>query len=139
MIPLFLSYATDTYGTPTTDPRIYASGTCTANRIVNATIGCEGNAASCSAYYRDTCELSKNAVVADLFMSIVIAILMALGKIPEKELLEQLDEAVQTLQDYSIVVNNPPANANNPDEWKEFFSRFGTVRLVTIAKRNAAL
>ena len=31
------------------------------------------------------------------------------------------DEDEQTAQDYSIVINNPPGDAVNPLEWKEFF------------------
>jgi hypothetical protein len=45
----------------------------------------------------------------------------------------------QTLQDYSVVVKNPPKDADNPDEWYEFFSKFGNVRLVTVLKENASL
>lgn len=36
------------------------------------------------------------------------------------------DEQEQTAQDYSIEISNPPADATEPEEWKEFFeSRFG--------------
>lgn len=36
------------------------------------------------------------------------------------------DEQEQTAQDYSIEIFNPPADATEPEEWKEFFeSRFG--------------
>eukprot|EP00536_Pseudo-nitzschia_multiseries_P002604 jgi/Psemu1/294887/fgenesh1_pm.35_\ len=31
------------------------------------------------------------------------------------------DEDEQTAQDYSIVITNPPTNAHNPDEWRNFF------------------
>ena len=31
------------------------------------------------------------------------------------------DEDEETAQDYSIVIQNPPRNAKNPDEWKAFF------------------
>lgn len=138
LIPMFISYAADIYGSSSNDPRLYASGSCTVSRTVTATIGCAGTA-TCSAQFRDHCALSRNAVVADIGMSLVIALLMLLGKFPENELLEQLDEAVQTLQDYSVVVNNPPPDAINPDDWRDFFSRFGTVRLITVAKNNMPL
>ncbi|KAL9181404.1 hypothetical protein ACHAXT_010209 [Thalassiosira profunda] len=36
------------------------------------------------------------------------------------------DEQHQTAQDYSIEISNPPGDATEPEEWKEFFeSRFG--------------
>lgn len=34
------------------------------------------------------------------------------------------DEEEQTAQDYSIIIKNPPFDANDPEEWKEFFSHF---------------
>ena len=38
----------------------------------------------------------------------------------------QFDEQEQTAQDYSIEVWNPPGDATEPEEWKDFFeSRFG--------------
>ena len=36
------------------------------------------------------------------------------------------DEAGQTASDYSIRIENPPTDANSPEEWKTFFSQFGT-------------
>ena len=36
------------------------------------------------------------------------------------------DEAAQTASDYSIRIENPPGDATDPDEWKAFFSQFGT-------------
>jgi hypothetical protein len=35
----------------------------------------------------------------------------------------KFDEDQQTAQDYSIVIKNPPPDAWDPDEWKEFFER----------------
>ena len=33
----------------------------------------------------------------------------------------QMDEDEQTAQDYSIVINNPPPDATNPEEWRDYF------------------
>ena len=33
----------------------------------------------------------------------------------------KFDEDEQTTQDYSIIINNPPGDAKDPKEWKEFF------------------
>lgn len=43
-----------------------------------------------------------------------------------------------TTTDYSIVVENPPPDAYDPDEWQSFFSQFGDkkVTCVTIALNN---
>ncbi len=50
-----------------------------------------------------------------------------------------LDDDIQSAQDYSLVVENPPADASDPDEWYDFFSRFGVVRYVTVNRENTAL
>lgn len=45
----------------------------------------------------------------------------------------------QTPSDYSVEVENPPADACDPEEWKEYFSQFGTVTCVTVAIHNTDL
>ena len=49
------------------------------------------------------------------------------------------DEAEQTAQDYSVMVNDPDADAVDPDEWQKFFSQFGHVAYVTVALTNGKL
>ena len=53
------------------------------------------------------------------------------------------DEDEQTAQDYSIVIRNPPPDATNPEEWKQFFdNKFGPsvhVTCCTVAKDNFLL
>jgi len=51
------------------------------------------------------------------------------------------DEAVQTSQDYSIKIKNPPPNATDPEDWKKFFQqKFDvTVNVCTIVINNAGL
>jgi hypothetical protein len=56
------------------------------------------------------------------------------GKIATKA-----DEAEQTAQDYSLMVNDPDPDATDPDEWKKFFSQFGHVSYVSVAINNATL
>ncbi len=49
------------------------------------------------------------------------------------------DEAVQTAQDYSLLVVDPNPDSSDPDEWYKFFSRFGSVKYVTITIKNSKL
>ncbi|KAL3827557.1 hypothetical protein ACHAXA_002054 [Cyclostephanos tholiformis] len=51
------------------------------------------------------------------------------------------DEQEQTAQDYSIEISNPPADATEPEEWKEFFeSRFaGHLTCCTVTIDNDLL
>lgn len=52
----------------------------------------------------------------------------------------ELDEAVQTTTDYSIGIDNPPADAYDPEEWRDFFSNFGAhVTCCTVAIDNERL
>ena len=46
---------------------------------------------------------------------------------------------MQTTKDYSVMITNPPSNVKNPDEYYNFFKRFGDVVSVTVAKRNGKL
>jgi hypothetical protein len=49
------------------------------------------------------------------------------------------DESVLTAADFSIQVDNPPADAVNAEEWKDFFQQFGDVAYVTVALNNSDL
>ena len=53
----------------------------------------------------------------------------------------QFDEQQQTAQDYSIEIWNPPGDATEPEEWKEFFeTRFGGhMTCCTVTKDNDLL
>ena len=55
----------------------------------------------------------------------------------------RFDEDKVTTSDYSLVVENPPPEALDPDEWKEFFSQFATngdqVTAVTVALNNTEM
>ena len=52
---------------------------------------------------------------------------------------EELDESVQTAQDYAIMVDDPYPDDYDPDAWQAFFSQFGWVTFVTIAFDNGEL
>ena len=51
------------------------------------------------------------------------------------------DEDTTTASDYSIVVRNPPGDAVDPDEWRDFFDTFADTggTLVTVALDNEPL
>ena len=54
---------------------------------------------------------------------------------------QQMDEDEQTAQDYSIVIDNPPEDATDPQEWREYFkSAFDAhVTACTVAVDNDLL
>ena len=57
----------------------------------------------------------------------------------QRNLERRYDESVLTASDFSVQVDNPPHDATNPDEWKEFFQQFGPVAYVTVALDNSNL
>ena len=68
---------------------------------------------------------------------ICIAFIM-LRKATEQEQIK-LDNASLTTTDYAVIVENPPKDARDPDEWKTFFDQFGQVASVTVALDNEEL
>lgn len=76
-----------------------------------------------------------NHLVVMAFLTISI---FALGY-HQKRLEKRYDESVLTAADFSIQVDNPPADAINVDEWKDFFEQFGEVAYITVALNNTKL
>mmetsp|Transcript_15147 Transcript_15147/g.21604 ORF Transcript_15147/g.21604 Transcript_15147/m.21604 type:complete len:400 (-) Transcript_15147:1800-2999(-) len=74
---------------------------------------------------------------------IFVIIATIIWSLYEQRLVTKEDEAIQTTSDYSIQVNNPPGDATNPEEWKDFFDQFAIdgklVTLCTIAIDNYEL
>lgn len=76
------------------------------------------------------------ALVSLLFMCISIYIMGRVSRLREVH----YDEKQQTTSDYSLEVENPPLDADDPEEWKDFFSQFDdshvTFCTVTIDNEN---
>lgn len=104
---------------------------CSNTIYVNATIGCDNNQDSCQVMYRPTCDIPAINIKMDLTMSLALAFLILSSVFIESKVSEELDEAIQSTQDYSIVVNDPDPDAVDPDEWFDFFKQYGIVRYVT--------
>jgi len=100
---------------------------------------------------KHTCNFSEQLGVIDLigvFIFVAAAIYMGYN---HQNLANEIDEAVQTSQDYSVVVQDPGDDDRNPDEWKEFFQKHlpvtdngeqlykDDVVAVTIAVKNGKL
>jgi len=77
------------------------------------------------------------ALVSLLFMCISIYIMGWVSRRREVH----FDERQQTTSDYSLEVENPPLDAKDPEEWREFFSQFDDthVTFCTIALDNEDL
>ena len=140
LIAAILAYSASDYGmTSSLHPLVRLSAACESLVNVTVTTNCANNATECIAQLRPDCELPYNAAMADLCMSVFILAAVLLSKVFENSIIEELDEAVQTAQDYSVCVNDPDEDADDPDEWYEFFSQFGEVVYITVTRRNLAL
>jgi hypothetical protein len=87
-----------------------------------------GSSNYCQIEIRQNCNLPEYSGKIDYIMCIFFAAALITTKVLEVLVKNRLDEAIQTTQDYSIVVNDPDPDAADPDEWMQFFSRFGEVR-----------
>jgi len=119
------------------------SAECTSHIIVNASsFKTTGNLTMLVpvglAEFRD-CRLPKYTALLDIIVCLFLSCVCYALKYLEKKLVLELDEAVQTSQDYGIVVENPNEDSEDPDEWYEFFSKFGVVRYVSVVRKNADL
>jgi len=81
-----------------------------------------------------TCNLRAFFGYTDFVMMIFVsAALLIMGKIQNKEA-EALDEAEQTAQDYSVVINDPNPEKVDPDYYKDWFEeRFGKGSVFSVA------
>eukprot|EP00937_MAST-01D_sp_MAST-1D-sp2_P005576 g5576.t1 len=67
------------------------------------------------------CRLTWNTGIVDLVnFGFLIVCILAYGRFQER-MVTSLDEQQQTAQDYSVVVHDPPADARDPDRWRDFF------------------
>lgn len=111
---------------------------CNSVQIV-ATSLCPLNSNNCSATLRTDCPLTNTMIVTDMALCLFLLLLIPLSKIIDQYIIERLDKSVQTAADYTIEVFDPNPDANDPDEWMQYFSRFGEVKYVTVAKCNRIL
>jgi len=80
-------------------------------------------------------------IVNIVTLCFVLLAMITLGFILRRKSVE-FDESMQTASDYSIVVKNPPSDARDVDEWKNFFESIREdihVSLCTISLNNEEL
>eukprot|EP00612_Vaucheria_litorea_P002943 CAMPEP_0171461546 /NCGR_PEP_ID=MMETSP0945-20130129/5949_1 /TAXON_ID=109269 /ORGANISM="Vaucheria litorea, Strain CCMP2940" /LENGTH=594 /DNA_ID=CAMNT_0011987911 /DNA_START=321 /DNA_END=2102 /DNA_ORIENTATION=+ len=106
---------------------------------VTATSNCPNSATTCDATYATACELDIKLGIFDLFgIFLLFVYCISIGWYQEKQQ-RIVDESIQTSQDYAITVLDPGPNDDDPKEWQEFFSQFGEVSYITIARGNSKL
>jgi hypothetical protein len=93
----------------------------------------KGSAAGIDATYK------FEAVIPDCVACLMMVIFCLSFRYYRKKMVTAIDLQQQTAQDYSVRVHNPPRDADNADEWHEFFKQFGDVVNITICKNNGSL
>lgn len=139
LTPIMQYYNSNSYGSGTQGTILSASSVCASNQTLTATVGCGNNETTCLVNYRPDCELQYTAILSDLAMSVIFCGALLVSRFAENQIIEELDEAVQTASDYSVQVTDPPKDADDPDEWYEYFSRFGQVRYITVFRNNEVM
>jgi hypothetical protein len=85
------------------------------------------------------CEITNGVgLVAFISLLFICVAILALQRTTESQLIK-LDNASLTTTDYAVEVRNPPKDARDPDEWKQFFDQFGHVASITVALDNEEL
>lgn len=134
MVPAIHQYASNFKGS-VNDVRLLGSATCESPIPVNATCADDE---ICLAARRENCPLYQTSIICDIVMSLLLLAIFYLNMFVEK-VDDRLDEVIQTSQDYSVVVRDPPPKTHKPDDYFEFFKRFGRVKYVTVTKKNKYL
>ena len=140
LIPSMISYyeRNKDLHTPT-NSLLLISGFCQPSIEVNATYGCPNGESICAAMYRPNCELPSRAGILDLTFCFFLIGAIVINRFAEDYIEKRLDEEIQTAQDYTIEVRDPDSDATEPDEWFEYFSRWGRVKYITVTKKNSSL
>jgi hypothetical protein len=140
---------------------LYFSAICTDREWVLCSEGCEGNkwwnTIFANQYYgtatnadgqevvlinRTTClpaEFQQGMINYGSTLFLILCMSFYFWYLGKKEV--RFDEDNTTATDYTVVVSNPPADAVNPDEWRDFFDTFSDkgVTLCTVALDNELL
>jgi len=147
MIPAFVAYTQSRSG-------VWSfTAYCDDPIQVTATLGCGNNNGgsssssssstnsntTCIGYYRENCFFPSNAILSDIIMSLIFFLLNIVAIIYDQYYLDKIDNSIQTAKDYTVVIKNPPINANDIEKWYDFFKIYGKIRSITIHKDNAHL
>ena len=86
-------------------------------------------------------EIPFPGIVGNWVSLIVLIIAFGLLAIFQRAREVRFDEDKLTATDYSLIVKNPPKDAYNPDDWRDFFTQFceKQVTCVTVALNNDQL
>jgi len=139
------------------------SAVCTAREWVVCSEGCDENVDKWNSFFtksyygtaaaaneeeevvlinRTTChpmQLRQGMIDYGTLMLLIVCMSLYMWYLKRREV--RFDEDNTSAADYSVVVHNPPPDAVDPDEWRDFFDRYSekSVTLCTVALNNESL
>jgi len=132
-------FMSNSYGCASKNIFLYPTGACstpinvTSHNCVTTSknVSCFG-----TALLRKNCDIPSRVAWVDLGVSLFLIFGLVISKYAERFVEKLIDKTVQSIDDYSIIINDPDPSATNPDEWHKFFSQYGDIRYVTVAKNG---
>jgi len=121
------------------DFRIRGSSVCLDIETVNATRTLDTGETTHVSANLCHCMFGLDQGISDSACAVAIFFAVLYRTRRSKAYDQEIDDAFQTAQDYSILVEDPPPDATDPDEWHQYFLQFGPVALVTVALDNGDL
>ena len=102
----------------------------------------DANGEKVTLIHRTTClpaEFKQGMINYGTVFMLILGMSFFMWWLSKKEI--RFDEDDSSAQDYSLVVRNPPPDALDPDEWRNFFETYAEkqVTLVTVALNNEQL
>lgn len=76
---------------------------------------------------------------SDIVCCCLIGLLALISGYIQKQTIKKIDVAQQTAQDYTIVIENPPRTATDPQVYYDHFKKFGDIAMVTVVLNNGVL
>lgn len=112
--------------------------------IGNIGLGAQPEVLKVLCWGADCAELSSKDVawsvaMIDCVISFVFLIATWRLKLFQEQTIVAIDEDTITAADYTVLVENVPSDATDPDEFRAFFSRYGEVADVAIGLNNGRL
>jgi hypothetical protein len=138
VMPSFMHYSSVEYSDEQRGIPIYLKGSAVCTRREDVVAWNRETGAN-ETLSRNMCHVTALQGYMNLACLALFGICMAyFWRVMDRKL-EEMDEALQSAQDYTVVCMHPPADAIDTEEWYQFFSQFGEVASITIAVDNSEM
>ena len=96
-------------------PNLFANTICTYTEV-EATANCPENEKSCKVTIASNCFISETMIITDIMMCLFFFLFVIVDFIAQTQIASKIDIKSHTIEDYSVVVNDPNDDANR---WNE--------------------